>query len=138
MKMNHPTYDTGLLLAGLCLALVLAALAPAAAQVPPYLYPAVIGTTQAQVLPQNDRRRRVIFINPNATATIAFCPAGPARNTGAAVACAVNGAGSITVLPRSSFVIDGGTLEGPPLQMGSAWNGVADTPSSNFTALEFE
>jgi hypothetical protein len=46
---------------------------------------------------------------------------------GATFACAVNGAGSITLRPLGSFVLDGGTPQGPPLAMGSAWFGVAST-----------
>lgn len=107
------------------------------AQVAPYVFPATIGTAPASILPVNKARRRVIFFNPNPAAMIAFCPAGPARNS-TAFTCAVGGAGSITVLPYSSVTIDGGTPSGPPLAMSGAWNAVADTASSKFTVLEFE
>jgi hypothetical protein len=56
---------------------------------------------------------------------------------GATFACAVNGAGSITLLPYGSFVLDGGTPQGSPLSMGVAWFGVA-TASAPATVFEFE
>ena len=108
-----------------------------AQQVPPYVYPATIGTASTPILPVNSARRRIVFYNPNATAIIAFCPVGPGRN-GTAITCAVNGAGSITLLPYASYTLDGGTPSGPPLAMGSAWNAIANTASSAFTVLEFE
>ena len=89
-----------------------------------------------QVLPADPIRRRIIFFNPSATVTIAFCPSQVTRE-GATFPCAVNGAGSITLLPMASFVLDGGTPAGPPLAMGAAWFGVA-TASAPATVLEFE
>ncbi len=41
---------------------------------PPFDYPTVLGTSATQVLPIDPLRRRIIFFNPSATATIAFCP----------------------------------------------------------------
>jgi hypothetical protein len=52
-------------------------------------------------------------------------------------ACAVNGAGSITLTPLGSFVLDGGTPTGPPLAMGAAWFGIS-TASAPATIFEFE
>jgi hypothetical protein len=106
---------------------------------PPWDYPLVLSTTPVQVLPIDPMRRRIIFVNPDPAAIIAFCPSQITR-AGAAFACSVNGAGSITLLPLGSFVLDGGTVQGPPLAMGSAWFGVsnaAKTPSPA-TVLEFE
>lgn len=117
--------------------LCLVAVAPAAAQIPPYDYPATIGTSPTQILPVNNLRKRLIFYNPNPTAFIAFCPIGPYRND-ASITCAVNGAGSITLLPYGSFIIDAGTPSGPQLAMPQGWYGVANTASSAFTVLEFE
>jgi hypothetical protein len=104
---------------------------------PPFDYPTVLGTTPVQVLPIDPARRRIIFVNPSATATIAFCPSQITR-PGVTFSCAVNGAGSITLVPLGSFVLDGGTVQGPPLAMGAAWFGVASAASTPSTVLEFE
>jgi hypothetical protein len=71
----------------------------AVAQVPPYVYPVTLGTASTQVLPVNPSRKRVIFVNPNATALIAVCPLGPTRNTNVIVTAVINGAGCRTILP---------------------------------------
>lgn len=116
---------------------VAAALRTAAlAQVPPYAYPRALTTSPTQVLADNPARKRLIFFNPNATVTVAVCPV-LSRVNSAAITCAVNGAGSITLLPYGSFVVEGGSAGGGPLQMRTAWNGVA-SGSGNLTILEFE
>lgn len=104
--------------------------------VAPWDYPPVLSATAQQVLPLNPARRRIIFVNPNTSGSIAFCPSGVTR-AGVAFACAVNGAGSITLSPLGSFVLDGGTPNGPPLAIGAAWIGVA-SGTANATVLEFE
>jgi hypothetical protein len=104
---------------------------------PPWDYPPTLTTTPVQVLPLDPIRRRIIFFNPSATATIAFCPSQVTR-AGVTFACAVNGAGSITLLPYGSFVLDGGTPQGSPLSMGVAWFGVASTAGAPSTVFEFE
>ena len=104
---------------------------------PPFDYPPILSTTPVQVLAPDTARRRIIFANPSATATIAFCPSQITR-AGATFACAVNGAGSITLLPLGSFILDGGTPQGPPLAMGAAWFGVATAANSPATIYEFE
>jgi hypothetical protein len=94
---------------------------------------ATVGTTPAQVLPQNNARRRVIFHNPSATATVACCPV--TRRGGTPIACTINGAGAITLLARDTFIMDGaGSQPGVPL----GWNCVYDTPSAPLTTFEFE
>jgi hypothetical protein len=103
---------------------------------PPWDYDPTLNTTPIQVLPADPVRRRIIFSNPSATVTIAFCPSQITRD-GTTFACAVNGAGSITLLPYGSFVLDGGTEQGPPLSMSAAWFGVA-TASAPATLMEFE
>jgi hypothetical protein len=115
---------------------VIAAHAQSQSLVPPFDYPPTLTTTPQQVLPVDPLRRRIIFFNPSATVTIAFCPSGVTRG-GIPFTCAVNGAGSITLLPYGSFVLDGGTVQGPPLSMGAAWFGVA-TASAPSTVFEFE
>jgi hypothetical protein len=114
--------------------------APAVAQqVPPYVYAVTLGTTSIQVLPINPARKRVIFVNPNATALIAVCPVGPARVTGGvAVVAAINGAGCRTILPYDAFTVDGSGASGPQLYMPSAWVGIASAAASALTVLEFE
>jgi hypothetical protein len=77
----------------------------ASAQSPPYTFPITLSTSSVQILPVNPLRKRVIFVNPNATALVAVCPLGPARNTGVVITAVVNGAGCVTVLPYSSFTL---------------------------------
>jgi hypothetical protein len=85
--------------------LLLTIIGSAIAQTPPYLHGATVGTSPIQVASNNQLRRKIVLINPNATAIIAFCPAGPNRDTGLPVTCAVNGAGSITLQPGTGFVL---------------------------------
>jgi flavoprotein len=122
----------------LAFALVIGLANGAAAQVPPYVYPVTLGTTSVQVLPVNPARKRVIFVNPNATALVAVCPSGPSRNTNVIVTAIINGAGCKTILPFDAFVVDGSGASGPQLYMPSAWVGIASTVSSSLTVLEFE
>jgi hypothetical protein len=103
----------------------------------PFDYPPILSTTPIQVLTIDPARRRIVFFNPSSTATIAFCPSQVTR-AGATFTCAVNGAGSITLIPLGSFVLDGGTPQGPPLAMGAAWFGVASAASTPATVMEFE
>jgi hypothetical protein len=105
------------------------------AQTPPYAYPITVGTSPVQVLfGPNNARRRIVFQNPNATAIVAVCPA-LSRVNSAAITCAVNGAGSITILPYASFTVDGVGQNGA---LPSAWNGIASAPGSALSILEFE
>jgi flavoprotein len=118
--------------------LLLAGAVAAFAQVPPYVYPVTLGTSSVQILPVNPARKRVMFINPNATALLAVCPLGPARNTNVAVVAAINGAGGRTILPYDAFTVDGSGASGPQLYMPSAWIAIASTAASALTILEFE
>jgi hypothetical protein len=62
------------------------------AQEPPYVYMATLGPSSMQVLPNNPARKRVVFINPNESASIAVCPAGPTRSAPSVpVVAAING-----------------------------------------------
>jgi hypothetical protein len=119
------------LLVALCLILPAAALA----QTPPYVYPRIVGTASVQVLPgPNNARRRIVFQNPNATALVAVCPA-LSRVNSAPITCAINGAGSITLLPYASFPVDGVGQNGA---IPSPWNAISDTAGAHLTILEFE
>jgi flavoprotein len=122
----------------LAFAVIIGLATGAAAQVPPYVYPVTLGTSSIQVLPVNPLRKRVIFVNPNATALVAVCPSGPSRNTNVAVVAAINGAGCRTILPYDAFTVDGSGASGPQLSMPSAWVGIAGAVSSALTILEFE
>ena len=109
--------------------------AAALAQVPPYDYPLTIGTSPSQVLfGPNNARRRLVFFNPNATAIVAVCPA-LSRVNSAPIVCAVNGAGSVTILPYASFTVDGVGQNGA---LPSSWNAIASAPGSALSILEFE
>jgi hypothetical protein len=104
------------------------------AQVPPYDYPLTITTSPVQILGPNATRRRLVFSNPNATALIAVCPK-LSRVNSAPITCAVNGAGSVTILPYASFTVDGVGQNG---SLPSSWNAIASAPGSALTILEFE
>lgn len=122
----------------LAIALVLGLANGAPAQVPPYVYAITIGTVSSQVLAVNTLRKRLIFINPNATALVAVCPSGPTRNASSAVTAVINGAGCTTILPYGSLTIDGSGASGPQLSMPSAWLGIASAGASALTIYEFE
>jgi len=119
----------------LAIALLFAAI-PARAQTPqmPYAYPVTVGTSQVAVMALNPSRRRIMFVNPNPVAIIAVCPS-ISRANSAAINCTVNGAGSITLLPYASQVLDG--VGGNPL-VPSAWNAISNTASSALTVFEWE
>jgi hypothetical protein len=119
------------------IAVLLLLATPAAAQTPPYVYAITMGTTQTQVLPSNTGRKRVVFINPNAVALVAVCPAGPTR-TGTSVVAKINGPGCHTLLPYGELAVDAGIATGALLNMPTAWIAIADTPSSALTIWEFE
>lgn len=122
----------------LAAALLLICMAGSAqAQVPPYVYPITLGTSPVAILSADPLRKKLIFHNPNATAMVAVCPAGPARNN-VTLTPAVNGAGCITILPYDRVEISGSTASGPQQNMQSAWNGIASAGSSALTILEFE
>jgi hypothetical protein len=104
------------------------------AQTPPYDYPITVGTAQVQVLRPDAARRRLVFSNPNATALIAVCPT-LSRVNSAPIVCAVNGAGSVTILPYASFTVDGVGQNGA---LPSPWNAIASAPGSALSILEFE
>ncbi|WP_316228629.1 hypothetical protein [Bradyrhizobium sp. SZCCHNR1045] len=103
----------------------------------PYAYAPTVGTTPAQVAPANPLRKKIIFFNPNASAKVAICLP-TTRGGGAQIACAIGGSGSVTLLPYGSFELDAGAVGNGAMTMGSAWNGVADTPSSALTVIEME
>lgn len=120
-----------LLLASVCLLPV-----PASAQSPeqPYVFPATVGTSPAQIVPSVATRRSIEFCNPNATLTIAVCPV-RSRSNSALITCAINGAGSVTIPPSWCW---GKTA---PLQgstVPSAWNGVASGGGAAITVFTTE
>lgn len=122
------------------LSCLLLSVAPSFAQQAPYVYGPTLGTSSVQILGNNPARKRVMFINPNATASVAVCPIGPTRVTGGVIVTAViNGAGCITILPYGNMTIDGGgNGSGPQIFIPSAWVGIASAGGSALTVLEFE
>jgi hypothetical protein len=122
----------------LALALLLAA--PAAAQEPPYVYAVTVGTAAVQVLPMNTARKRLIFFNPNATAVVAVCPAGPTRSAPSAplAPASVNAPGCMTLLPYAEFTVDAGLSPGPVMNMDTPWLAIANTAGSALTIWELE
>jgi hypothetical protein len=113
----------------------------AQAQIPPYVYPITLGTSSIAILGANPLRKKLIFHNPNDAVKVAVCPVGPPRvaslGTGAVVAV-INGAGCITILPYDRVEISGSTASGPQQSMPSAWVGIAGSPGSALTIIEFE
>jgi hypothetical protein len=108
--------------------------AAAIAQTPPYAYPITVGTSSVQILGPDNARRRLVLSNPNATATVAVCPT-LSRVNSAPIVCAVNGAGSVTLLPYALFTVDGVGQNGA---IPSPWNAIANAPGSALSILEFE
>lgn len=123
----------------LILAAAMSLLAAASfAQVPPYVHGTTVGTSPIQALATNPLRRKIYLFNPNASALLAYCPAGPNRDTGSAVTCAINGAGSITLQPYTGMIIEGSLPSGQRLDLSSAWNVVANSGGSTYTAIDLE
>jgi hypothetical protein len=111
----------------------------AAAQVSPYVYKLTLSTASVQILPQNAARKRLVFMNPNATAKVAFCPSGPTRSLPSVpVTAAVNAAGCMTLLPYGTYTVEGAFEPGPVLSMASPWLAAADTAGAALTVWEFE
>jgi hypothetical protein len=122
-----------------CLLIILVLLAAAAARAQsalPYAYAPSVGTSSTQILAQNAARKALIFFNPGTTNTCAICPA-LSRATQVAIACAVNGAGSITLTPGTQFTLQGFVGQGQPI-IPSAWNAVCSGAGSPLTILEWE
>src|SRR5262249_27536261 len=107
------------------------------AQEPPYAWDVTVTNASAQAIGHNSLRKRIIFFNGSATATVACVPA-LSRRTGASLAATINGAGSITLLPYGSMTIDGGVSSNPVLSIPSAWNCISSAGSSPLTIFEFE
>jgi hypothetical protein len=93
----------------------------------PVAYAFTLTGTSMQVLKFNALRERVIFHNPHATANVGLCCL--VDQNGNPLAARVNGAGSILMLPLTTF-----DLTTSP---SSGWNAITDTPGSGFTILEF-
>lgn len=105
----------------------------ARAQSAPFVYDAQVTTSPSTIIPANNARKAIEFCNPNAAITVAVCPA-VQRRTGAAIVCAVNGRGSITLPPStcwSKTAMTGGTFP-------TAWSGVAASGSPFITIFEIE
>jgi hypothetical protein len=79
---------------------------------------------------------RIIFVNPCKTVSIAFCPSGVTR-AGVAFTCAVNGAGSVTLLPLGSFVRWRHAARSAALDR-VAWIGVTSAAGVPATVFELE
>lgn len=99
----------------------------------PYVFPVAVTTSPAQAIGTNNTRKRIMFYNPNASVTVAVCPV-YSRSTGAPLTCAVNGAGSISLLPYQSVTLD--SVQ-PTNQIQTAWNAVG-SGSGNLSVFEWE
>jgi hypothetical protein len=116
------------------LALVFASPAFAQSAGLPYTYPVTVGVTGIGAIGPNNARKRIEFYNSSDANKIAVCPT-ISRTSVPAITCAVNGAGSITLLPYQSYRIDG--VGGNP-QVNSAWNAIASGGGSSLTIFEWE
>jgi hypothetical protein len=117
----------------LAAAALLGLVAGASAQSAPFVYDAQVTTSPSTIIPANGTRKAIEFCNPNATVTVAICPA-VQRRTAAVITCAVNGRGSVTLPPStcwSKTAIPGGTFP-------SAWSGVAASGTVFITIFEIE
>jgi hypothetical protein len=97
----------------------------------PFVRQITVGATPTQIMPRNDQRSSIEFCNPNASITCAVCPT-LSRVNSAAITCAVNGAGSVT-LPVSTCW--GKDVQGTKLK--TSWNAVCSS-SAAMTAFETE
>ena len=102
-------------------------------QLLPLAYAITLGTSSVQIVPANPGRRGIIFYNGSAN-TVAVCPA--FQFNGQALAAAINGAGSISIVPMGILTIPGSGIPGGAA-IGTAWNGIASGVSTAFTAWEF-
>jgi hypothetical protein len=92
-----------------------------------------------QVLRNNPTRKRIILINPNATALVAVCPSGNTRSAPSVpVVAKINGPGCSTIIPYGQVVVDAGNASGPELDMRAAWLSLADGACAALTIWEFE
>lgn len=125
------------------LLLLLALLAtPASAQdIKPFVYALTIGTGSTSILQADPSRKQLLFHNPNDSVKVAVCPVGPSRQSGGTtVTAAINGAGCITILPYDRVLIGAVSSAAPGTPqsaMGSAWVGIAASPSSALTIFEW-
>lgn len=115
--------------------IMLAAMLDARAQSTlPYTYPVTVGTSSVPVLPTNQARKQLVFINPNASAIVSVCPA-ISRVTSTSITCTLHGPGAIPILPYAFFPLAG--IGGNP-NLPQAWNAISDTGGSSLTVLEWE
>ena len=105
----------------------------ARAQTQPFALPATVGTSSSVVAAANPARKKILFVNPNPVARIAVCPVA-SRLSPSTLNCTVGGAGSITLLPYASFMIE----QTGNSAVGTSWNGISDTNASALTIYEFE
>lgn len=119
-------------------ALLAGLISPALAQTAllPYTYPFTVGTGSTAVAAVNPARKRIEFVNPNATTLVAVCPTISRTGTPPTpITCTVNGPGSVTLLPYQSYRVDG--VGGNP-QVNTAWNAIASGAGSSLTVFEWE
>jgi len=121
------------LAAALVAAALFSSVARAQSPAAPFVYDAQVTTAPSTIIPANPARKAIEFCNPNAAITVAICPA-VQRRTGAAITCAVNGRGSVTLPPStcwSKTASQGATFP-------TAWSGVAASGSPFITIFEIE
>ena len=101
----------------------------------PVGYGTTVNTVSGPVLPANPARQALIFRNSSVGAAVAICPVQVNQGvfgvyTGlAASVAAINGAGSITMQPGDTFVID-------TMNCTCAWNGIASGAGGVLSVLE--
>lgn len=107
------------------------------AQQAPFVWDVTVTNSSAQAIGSNAARKRIMFFNGSASATVACAPA-VSRRTGLALAAVINGAGSITLLSYGSMTIDSGVSSNPALSIPTPWNCISSVASSPLTIFEFE
>jgi hypothetical protein len=103
------------------------------AQTQPFALPATVGLASSVVAAANPNRKKILFVNPNPVAKVAVCPVA-SRLVPSTLTCTVGGAGSITLLPYASFMIE----QTGASAVATSWNGISDTAASALTIYEFE
>lgn len=112
-------------------------------------YATTVGTANQLGVPSNPSRGGLMFYNNSSVAVIAVCPASLTTvpsGTAPAIAgqtgnftgvtgpvqgvAAINGPGSVTLLPGGVFTIDN-------LNCGGAWNAISSIAGGALTTLEF-
>lgn len=94
----------------------------------PLAYGYTVGTAVTALVGYNPNRKGLWIHNPNAVALVGVAPSTNTA-TGGSLVPAINGAGTMMILPSATIV-----LQGP--HCSNNFNGITDTPGANITVWE--